>query len=159
MQWWMRCCAVCVQGGGSHASIFRVKPSCRAEPGILRMCGMRSGIGSIVSVANFSCQGQRRNEWVGILFGVIIKHRADWVIFCEICLSEMSVWMHSDPGRACSAMRYCAVKQCLARWWRHLPSVCIARGLYLLRYSHRLNSDRVLPRRLRVCRCDTELWG
>ena len=39
------------------------------------------------------------------LFGVIVKHRAEWVIFCEMCLSEMSVWMHSDPGRAYSVMR------------------------------------------------------
>ena len=93
------------------------------------------------------------------LFCVIIKHRAKWVILCEMCLSEMSVWMHIDPGRTCSVMRKCAIEQCLARWWSHLSSVGIARGLYLLRCSYCLNSERVLPRRLRVCRCDAELWA
>ena len=36
---------------------------------------------------------------------VIVKHRAKWVIFCKMCLSEMSVRMYRNPGRACSVMR------------------------------------------------------
>ena len=93
-----------------------------------------------------------------LLFRVLIKHGAERVIFGEMCFSEVSVWMHSYPGRACSVMRKCAIEQRLAWWWRHLSAVCISRGLYLFRDSHRLYSDRGLPRQLRVCRCDAELW-
>ena len=40
-----------------------------------------------------------------LLFRVVIKHGAERVILCEMCVSEVSVWMHSDPGQAYSVMR------------------------------------------------------
>ena len=94
-----------------------------------------------------------------LLFRVLIKHGAERVILCEMCFSEVSVWMHSYPGRACSVMVQCAIEECFARWWCHLSAVCISRGLYLFPYSHRLYSNRCLSRRLRVRRGDAELWG
>ena len=172
-QWGMSRCAVCVHGGGVLIRTLRVHPSWRAEPGILLIWDRSWGIGSIVSVEDFSFQGHRRAECVGTGWKRYLRRQCACTTRCLVCVSNRKLvgdillgtlqWnvgvgvLLPQQGQKCRA-RWCHRKVPYYAG-RHLTTVCIARGLYLLWDCHGLCGDWVLPWLLRGCRFNTELWG
>ena len=93
-QWLTKRCDVFTHGCGSRARTLSVNPSCRADQGILLICGSSWVIYSTVSLAVFSYYGYWRVLCEGTDWDRYIRRRCTCITRCLVYVSniECSEW-------------------------------------------------------------------